>query len=357
MLSRTFAACMCLLFLSVQSGRVQSTQPPPPPVVLPSPSTTPTPQPTGANVGDEDVERVDVDLASILLTAIDKERRFVTTLRQEDLRVTEDGVAQNLSVFQRETDLPLSIALLVDVSASQEGVIEDEKRAARAFLDAVIRPAKDSASLLSFTGITRLELAPTSELGDLRAKVEQLKVVSTSNSPECDEENNELTDEQVLRCKTAVWDSLYLTIERVLSKTPERTRRAVILLSDGDDTTSRKSRDEAVAFAIQHNAVVYSIGIRDETFPHGDLRRSDLRKASEATGGRAFFPRDAAELSAAFSQIDRELRSQYFLAYTPTNRARDARFRRVRVEVINPALKKEKLRLLYRQGYYAKAGK
>lgn len=358
---RTLAACAALLMLLVvqfgtaQGGRVQGPQQQAPALPTPTPAPTPQTAPPEADAQDDEVERVDADLVGILLTAIDKERRFVTTLRQEDVRVTEDGTPQALTVFQRETDLPLSIAVLVDVSASQEAVMEDEKRAARAFLDSVLRPDRDSAAVLSFTGITRFELQPTNDPAQLRSAIERLKVLYNARSPECNGENPDATDEQILRCKTAVWDALYLTVERVLSKTPERTRRAVILLSDGDDTTSRKEREEATGLAVQHNTVVYAVGIRDEGFRHGELKRSDLRKLSEATGGRAFFPRDRAELTAAFAQIDRELRSQYFLAYTPTNRARDGRFRRVRVEVTDPALKKEKLRLLYRQGYYGKS--
>lgn len=290
------------------------------------------------------------------MTVVDRERRFVTTLKREDVRVLEDGVPQEVTIFQRETDLPLSLAILVDTSASQEGVMEDEKRAARAFLDSVLRPSKDTAAVVSFTGVTLLEQSPTDDPALLSAAVERLKVLYSSNSPECDDQNEDIPEEQVLRCKTAVWDSIWLTLDEMLSKTPERTRRAVILLSDGDDTVSRKSRDEAADFAVKHNAVVYSIGIRDEKFEHGELQRGDLRKVSERTGGRAFFPRDRAELGAAFAQIEQELRAQYFIAYTPTNRRRDAAFRRVKVEVVSPALRKEKLRLLYRQGYYAASG-
>jgi VWFA-related protein len=316
--------------------------------------TAPRPTPPAADAPDDEVERVDVDLASVLLTAVDRERRFVTTLRREDVRLFEDGVEQQVTVFQRETDLPVSLAVLVDTSASQEAVMEDEKAAARAFIESVLRPEHDGAAVLSFTGIIRLEQPATGAKADLGAAIERLRVLYSSDSPECDDENENIPEEQILRCKTAVWDALWLSVEEVLSKTPERTRRAVILLSDGDDTVSRRQREEAADFAVKNNTVIYAVGIRDEEFPHGKLQRGDLRKVSERTGGRAFFPNNRAELDAAFAQINQELRSQYLVAYTPSNRRRDGRFRRVRVEITNPALRKDKLRLLYREGYYAK---
>lgn len=318
----------------------------------PTPSPVSSPSPTPAV--DDEVERVEVDLVGVLLTAVDRERRFVTTLRREDVRLTEDGVEQQLTVFQRETDLPVSLAVVIDTSASQDAVMEDEKAAARAFIDSVLRPGKDAAAVLSFTGIVRLEKPPTGDPAEVRAAIDPVKVFYKPDSPECDNDNPDVTEEQDLRCRTAVWDAVWVSVEQVLSKTPERTRRAVILLSDGDDTASRHDRSGAAEFAVRHNTVVYAIGIRDEKFEHGSLRRNDLRRLSEATGGRAFFPADRAELASAFAQIDEELRAQYYLAYTPSNRARDGRLRRVQIELTNPALRKQKLRLLYRQGYYTR---
>lgn len=312
------------------------------------------PAPTPAPEADDAVERVEVDLTGLLFTAIDGRGRFVTTLREEDVRVTEDGEPQELKIFQRETDAPIAIALAVDASASQEKVMEDEKRTARAFLDSVLRPEKDAAAIFSFTGVIRLEQPPTSDAQKLREAIDRLKVVYTTRSPECREENELVSAEDELRCKTALWDALWIAVSETLSKTPSGFRRAVVLLSDGDDTASRKEREETAEFAVRHNVAVYSIGIRDGDFPHGKLRRKELREISERTGGRAFFPASPFELSEAFAQIDRELRSQYFIAYTPTNRARDGKFREIEMEIRNPALRKEKLRLLYRRGYYAR---
>jgi len=105
---------------------------------------------------------------------------------------------------------------------------------------------------------------------------------------------------------------------------------------------------------VKSDVVVYSIGIRDRDFPEGKLDRGSLKKVSEHTGGRAFFPTDDSGLQLAFSQIEQELRSQYVIAYSPRNKARDGAYHQVKIEIANPELRKRKLQLLYRQGYYAK---
>lgn len=309
--------------------------------------------PPPADEDDADVERVETDLTNVLLTAIDKDRRFVTTLREEDIRIFENNEPQRISVFERQTDLPLSLAILIDTSASQEGVLADEQAAARAFVAAVIRPDKDTVSVISFNGEGTTEQALTNDVAKLHAAINRVRVQLPPNDPECQEDKTSAED---ARCWTAVWDTVWATTNEILSHTPERTRRAIILVSDGDDTTSLTKRREAVDFAVKHNTAVYAIGIRDRDFPGGGLDRDALRKVSDETGGRAFFPVNKAELDAAFAQINQELRAQYLVAYTPSNRRRDGTFRQIKIEVATPSLRKEKLRLLYRQGYYARGG-
>src|SRR5438045_5109208 len=106
---------------------------------------------------DDEVERVNTDLTTILFTAVDKNKRFITTLKQEDIRILEDGTPQTIFTFQRETERPLSLAILIDTSASQERTLPEEKNAAREFVDAVIRPSKDEVAVVSFTGESTLE--------------------------------------------------------------------------------------------------------------------------------------------------------------------------------------------------------
>ncbi len=321
-----------------------------PQMTKPQPRATPVPVATPKVDADEEVERIETNLTDILLTVIDKDRRFITTLKAEDVRVTEDGVPQTVSIFQRETDLPLSLAIVIDLSRSQEGTLPDEKNAARTFIERVMRPSKDNVAVVSFTGKTLVEQELTAERARLNAAVERLKIEIPPDDPEC---KNSRTVEDDARCFSGIWDALYATTNHVLLQTPERTRRAAILLSDGDDTSSVTMKDELVDVAVKANTVIYSVGIGDrKNFKIDD---GALRKISERTGGRAFFPKTKEELDAAFAQIETELRSQYLIAYSPANKKRDGVFRRVQIEVTNPALRKEKLRLLYRQGYYAKS--
>jgi Ca-activated chloride channel homolog len=313
------------------------------------PATPAQEQAPAAAAGDDDVVRVDTELVNILLTAVDKDRRFVTTLRREDVRVVEDGAPQELSVFERETDLPLTLAILIDTSRSQERTLPDEKSAARAFIDSVLRPDRDQAAVITFTGEADLEQDLTNDLGKLRGAVERVKIEFPFGAPECE---GNITQQRAPRCYTGVWDAAWVTVNEVLSQTPEQARRAIILLTDGKDSSSMTKRQEAIDLAVTHNVVIYSIGIGDENIE--GIADDTLRKTSERTGGRAFFPESKQELDAAFAQIQQELRSQYLLAYRPSNTRRDGSFRQVRVEVVDPGLRKQNLRLLYRQGYYAR---
>lgn len=359
----TLALTCALVAARAQSGRqIQPTQQQTP-TSTPTPSTSPTPNqtqepfesqtPTPTPTPDEEVESIESELTNVLLSATDDKRRFITTLTTDDVRLLEDGVPQQITYFQHETDTPLSIVLLVDTSASQEKVVLEERDAASAFVRSVLRPDKDNASVVSFTGITRIDQPPTGDAPLLLSVINSLKVEYTEASPVC--QDDDVTAEERLRCRTAVWDAVVLSVREALSKTPETTRRAVILVSDGDDTASKLRIYQAVEYAVRNNTVVYSIGIRDRDFKYGSMRKDFLRIISESTGGRAFFPKKTADIAAAYSQIEQELRSQYLISYTSTNRNRDGAYRKVQLEITNPQLRKQKLRLLYRQGYYAKA--
>lgn len=304
-----------------------------------------------APAGDDDVVRVDTDLANILVTAIDKDKRFVTTLKREDVRVVEDNVAQELSIFERETDSPLTIAILIDTSRSQEGTLPQEKTAALAFIDSFLRPDRDKAAVISFTGIAVLQQDMTNDRKKLRDAVERVRIEFPEGSPECE---GNVTPQRELRCYTGIWDAVWMTVGEVFSQTPETARRAIILLTDGDDTSSMTKRQEAIDFAVRHNIIIYSVGIGDDK--KFEIADDALTRIAEKTGGRVYFPTDQASLYVAFEQIQQELRAQYLLAYRPSNVKRDGSFRQVRVEIVNPELRKQKLRLLYREGYYARSG-
>jgi VWFA-related protein len=340
-------------------GRVGARAQQPPPAQKPGagkPATKPADDDVTLPPEDE-IERVNTDLTTVVFTAVDKNKRFITTLRQEDLRVSEDGVPQSVFTFQRETDRPLSLAILIDTSASQERTLPDEKNAAREFVDQVIRPAKDEVAVVSFTGDSTLEQGMTGNVQRIRRAIDRVEFVPPSGyvgggvlvgTPPISGTNQQLAG------STAIWDAIVATSDEIFAETPEKTRRAIILITDGADTSSRMKRDEAIDAALKNDAVIYSVGIGD-SYLYG-VEEATLRKISERTGGRAFFPKNETDLRTAFAQIQEELRSQYLLAYAPTNKAHDGTFRQIKIEVTNPELRKDNLRLTYRQGYYAKSG-
>jgi VWFA-related protein len=270
--------------------------------------------------------------------------------------VLEDGEPQEIFTFQTNIDLPLSLAILIDTSASEERTLPDEKEAARAFLENVLRPNKDEAAIVSFTGETTLEQGFSGNLERLRRAIDHVEFVPPSGyigggvvvngTPPISGTN------QSLAGSTAIWDAVWATAEELISTSAEHTRRAMILLTDGDDTSSRMKMHDAIERAQKADALVYAIGIGDRyTF---NVNEGDLRKIAEKTGGRAYFPRHERDLRDAFTQIQRDLREQYLVAYSPRNKARDGSYRRIEIQLVNPALRQQDLKLNYRSGYFAK---
>lgn len=297
---------------------------------------------------ETEVVRVETNLVNTVFTAVDRDRHFITTLRADDLRIYENDTPQTISLFERETDRPLTLVILVDTSKSQERTLPDERKAAREFIRAVVRPDKDKVAVISFTGVPRVEQQLTENVLRLNRAIDQLRVELPANNPNCEEDRPVQEDPL---CWTSIWDSVWESASEVLGRGDENSRRAVILLSDGDDTSSTIKRQDAIDAAVKNNVAVYSIGIGDPE--RYKVEQDSLRKISDKTGGRAFFPRDEAELGRAFNQIQEELRSQYVIAYSPQNKLHDGSHRRIRMEIVNPGLRKQKLQLIYRQGYYA----
>lgn len=145
-----------------------------------------------------------------------------------------------------------------------------------------------------------------------------------------------------------------MTSSNIWTKSLGQRRRAIILLTDGIDTTSRLSLKEAVNRALAAETVVYAIGIGNSKLE--GVNRDSLRDIAERTGGRAFFPGKKVDLNAAFVEIERELRTQYLIAYSSTNKKRDGAYRKITIEITNPDLRKQSLELRHRPGYFAKGG-
>src|SRR6266850_1461314 len=247
----------------------------------------------------DDVIRVETDVTNLLLTATDKQHRFITTLRAEDIRVLEDGTPQQLFTFQRETERPLAIAFLIDVSASEERALPTEKAAARSFIENVIKSSKDQVAIIPFTGSAFLEQPLTRDVLSVYRALEHVEVALPN----------------------------YLGSGRPLSGIP--TGPGMKAPPNEGTTAIGDSKQDGV-------------------------NRDALRALAEHTGGRAFFPKKDTDLKTAFAEIEQELRAQYLIAYSSSNKNRDGAFRQLRLEIVNPDLRKEDLKLRYRPGYFAK---
>lgn len=324
----------------------------------PVPTPTPPAKPREELPEDSDeVVRVDTNLTNIFFTAADKHRRFIANLKKEDIQVFEDERPQEIFTFQRDIELPLSTAILIDTSRSEERTLPDEKMAARSFLEAVMRPQKDEAAIVSFTGEVTLEQGFTGNLERLRRAIDRVEFVPPSGyigggivvgtTPPISDNN------QMLAGSTAIWDAVWATANELLTESAENTRRAIILLTDGEDTISQVKMQEAIERAQKADALIYAIGIGD-SYNFG-VNEGALRKITEYTGGRAYFPHNEKELKDAFTQIQQDLREQYLVAYSPSNAARDGSYRRIRIELVNDELRRQNLKLNYRAGYFAKS--
>src|SRR4030095_10528192 len=213
-------------------------------------SPTPTPRPRDEVPQDSDeVVKVETNLTNIFFTAADRNKRFISDLKAEDIRILEDGQPQEIFTFQQNIDLPLSLAILVDTSASEERTLPDEKEAARAFLENIMRPQRDEAAVVSFTGETTLEQGFTGSIDRLRRAIDHVEFVPPSGyigggvvvngTPPISGTN------QSLAGSTAIWDAVWATAEELIATSAEHSRRAIILLTDGDDTSSRMKMHDA----------------------------------------------------------------------------------------------------------------
>jgi Ca-activated chloride channel homolog len=322
-----------------------------------SPAASATPPPT-PNPEDEEI-KINTEVVNVLFTAQDKDRRLLLGLKKEDIQILEDGKPQPVEAFSRQVDLPMSLAILIDTSISQQRTLPEEKLAAISFVESFIRPAKDEVAVVSFTGESTLEQGMTNNLQRLRRAIDKVQFVPPAGyigggvmAPGTPPISGQGTR---IQGSTAIWDSIWVTSEEVLGPAPEKTRRAIILLSDGDDTSSNKKLNEAILAAQKAEAVVYAIGIGDN-FYRG-VMEGPLKRMAEGTGGRAFFPEDEMELRRAFKQIEEEMRSQYLIAYEPQNQALDGSYRKIEIQIVNPELQKQKVKLTHREGYFARDAK
>jgi Ca-activated chloride channel homolog len=323
MLLRSLRYCLIIALLSLlpQTGNLSGQ--------APAPKTSADPQ-TQKNNGDQTF-RVNVNLVNVLCSVFDKSTNsFVTNLTREDFKLYENNQAQEIQNFVRETNLPLTIAMLVDTSGSVAPKLRFEQEAAINFFQSILRE-KDLAMLVQFdSGVNMLQ--------------------DFTNDP------NKLAT-QVLKLKAAGGTALYDAIYRVCDEKMIRVtgRKAIVILSDGDDGSSSISLSQATEIALRAETIIFAISVNKGGLfgVGGEEKEGDsvLKGLTQETGGRIFFPFNVDELDDNFRQINQELRSQYNIGFLSTNPARDGSYRKLEIKVPERGLK-----LNYRKGYYAPAG-
>ena len=282
--------------------------------------------------------KLDVELVNILFSVRDKRGGLVPNLTKENFTLTEDGKPQEIKFFTRETELPLTLGLLVDVSRSQENLIATERHAASQFFSSVLRP-KDMAFLISFGADAELLQDYTNSVRLLSEGLEKLRV----NAQPVGFHPGPVPTMTNAR-GTILYDAIYLATTEQLRN--QVGRKALIIISDGMDYGSRTKLDEAVAAAHRADAIVYSIYFSDPRFYPGS--DSALKRISNDTGGRVFHVGRKNTLQNIFKEIQEEMRSQYALGYTSTNPNRDGGFRKIEIRPTDKDLKVQA-----RKGYFA----
>jgi VWFA-related protein len=268
-----------------------------------------------------------VDEVNVLFIAMDKHGKFVRNLNERDFNILDDHKPpQSIIAFRGQTDLPLELGLLVDVSGSVHSRFDFEQEAATGFLQHVIRPGYDRAFVIGFNAHSQVTQDFTDQVFLLSAGVRRLRDGGG----------------------TALYDAIYRACkDKLLKENSERPiRKALIVLSDGEDNQSEMSEAQAIEMAQRAQVLIYAISTDDS----GLILRGDkiLEQLADATGGRAFFPYKMKDITHSFSAIEDELRSQYVVSYKPSDFDADGRYRSIEIT----SLKKD-LQVRARKGYYA----
>jgi len=267
-----------------------------------------------------------VNEVRVVFTVTDRHGHYIKDLKRNDFRVIDDQKPAELRSFRSETDLPLQVGLLIDASNSVRDRFKFEQEAAIEFLNSIIRPRYDKAFVVGFDATPEVTQDFTDNTEHLSAGVRMLRAGGG----------------------TAMYDALYFACRDKLLKQEQTgpVRRAIILLSDGEDNLSHVTREEAIEMAARAEVIVYTIS----TNISGMKGKGDkvLERIAEATGGRAFFPFQMRDVSDSFVSIQEELRSQYAVAYRPANFVADGRYRTIEILAQDKGLK-----VRTRKGYYA----
>jgi len=275
---------------------------------------------------DEQTISVNVDLVNVLFTVADKKGKFIPGLKQESFKVYEDGKPQSITNFSADTDLPLTIALLIDTSGSVRDRLRFEQEAAIEFFSSTLIRGKDRALVITFDSGIDLIQDYTDDPEKLAKSIRTMRAGGG----------------------TSLYDAVYLAASEKLAG--HTGRRIMVVISDGDDNSSRLSMTEVVESVQRNDVVIYTISTNSTGLGGDRNNRGDkvLKTFADETGGKMFSPFKLQDLNSNFHNISEELRLQYALAYRPATLLKDGAFRRIRIDAAD---KRHVVRA--RHGYYA----
>lgn len=341
------AACALIVFLAGVTAAPQAQQPAPARVPSKPQPTTQSPSAQTQQQKPPQVGRLrrEVRLVNVVFSVLDGHNHFVTDLGQKNFEVFDDDVPQHVEFFSRETDLPLRIGLLMDTSNSIRSRLQFEQNAAFEFLYRTIRPGTDLAFMMTFDTHPQLQQGFTDNLDMLRQAVYNQRAGGG----------------------TALYDAIYDASRDELLNPPmpangNNLRRVLVVISDGLDDLSNHTRSGALEMAERAGVVIYTISTTNNWLSPDQRTAEDLpevihmsegdkvlQQFADDSGGRSFYPSRVEDLAQAFVDIGVELRSQYSLAYTPTNHGDDGRFHRIQLEMVG----RRGMKIRARDGYWA----
>jgi Ca-activated chloride channel family protein len=335
-------AFVVFLAISVTSARAQQIAPPPPPG---QPQQNQPPQNPNSPAQQKEPPKIvsTTGLVHLVATVMDRHHNFITDLEQSDFKVMEDGTPQEIRFFGRDTDLPLRIGLLLDTSNSIRPRLEFEQDAAIDFLSSVLRRNKDQAFLMTFDNEPEVIQDYTGDVSELTTAIRKQRAGGG----------------------TALNDAIYRASEKLINPPSPagqnvEVRRVLVVISDGDDNLSDHALSEALEGAMRAEVAIYAISTNTDwiaidnpdkpTKYHYDPGDKILQQFTDASGGRTFFPYKVDDLAQSFVDIGTELRSQYFIAYSPTNPLSNGQYRKIEVDA-----GRKGLIVRTKKGYYATA--
>jgi len=285
-------------------------------------------------VNPEQLQSITVNVRLAVTVNDNKTGRFVVDLKQADFEVFEDKVPQEIVSFQPQSDLPVDVAVLMDTSNSVKPKLKFEKDAVVSFLQTMLSSRKDRALFVTFDSQIELQQDFTNRIDLITKAVDKVKAQG----------------------ETKMYDAIYqICEEKMLSPALAGRRRAMVVITDGEDTVSERELKDAIDIAQRSETIVYVISTKAAGFfgvQGGMVDRKedkDLKRLAEETGGRAFFTSEVIELERSFSATARELRSQYLIAYQPTNDKYDGKYRKIEVRLPN----QKEFKIRTKTGYVA----